>query len=254
MFSAVRIKEVSRSDLAYAAEAMAEVKTLFASSCETLYRARNEIRQVDYAGQRLVIKSFKVPSFLNRFVYGRFRKSKAQRSYDNSQKLQQLGICTPTPVGYQEYYQGALLAESFYVSVLHEPRYRLEQVLHGDPVPEREAILAALGRFVGELHKCGVLHRDLSPGNILIRDINGKFDFCLVDTNRMTFGPLDLTQRMRNFAMLWATDQDLGIIVSAYAQATGLHSETVCQMALVASQAHKARSARKERLKRWLGR
>ena len=254
MFSAVRIKGGARPNLAYAAKAMAEVKTLFASSGETLYRARNEIRQVDYAGQRLVIKSFKVPSLVNRFVYGRFRKSKAQRSYENSLKLQQLGICTPTPVGYQEHYQGGLLTESFYVSVLHEPRYRLEQVLHGEPVPERSAILAALGRFVGKLHECRVLHRDLSPGNILIRGINEEFDFCLVDTNRMTFGPLDLTQRMRNFAMLWATDQDLEIIVSAYAQATGFNSKTVCQMALAASQAHKARSARKERLKRWLGR
>jgi hypothetical protein len=79
------------------------------------------------------------------------------------------------------------------------------------------------------------------------------WEFCLVDVNRMRFESLSLKQRMGNFAMLWASDEDLEIIVRAYAQASGDDPQAALALALEYSSLHKHRANRKERIKTLLG-
>lgn len=245
--------KIEISDFPHAQAVMHQVAQIFSNATHSLYRARNEVRLAEYEGDQIVIKSFALPKGVNWLVYGNLRKTKARRSFENSIALNRLGICTPLPIGYRETYRYGGLAESFYVSTYVEPEHRLEQVLHGDAMPNREDILSAFGRFVFRLHGKGVLHRDLSPGNVLINTLNGAYEFCLVDINRMRFGELTDQERLQNFAMLWASDADLRIVLDGYSEASGLDRESSYQQALNFSQAHKERAERKERIKRMLG-
>ena len=58
---------------------------------------------------------------------------------------------------------------------------------------------------------------------------------------------------MSNFAMLWASDKDLEIIVRSYAQASGDDPQEALALALKFSSLHKHRANRKERIKTLLG-
>ncbi len=65
------------------------------------------------------------------------------------------------------------------------------------------------------LHKNNILHLDYSPGNILIKEADGRHIFKIVDINRMIFKNLSLDERLKNFYMLWAKDEDMMNFVSS---------------------------------------
>jgi serine/threonine protein kinase len=137
--------------------------------------------------------------------------------------------------------------------------FPLRDVLLDPCRADREDILLAFGRFTCTLHDLGVLHRDYSPGNILVvtSDDPGQYRFELVDLNRMSFGALSLQQRMHNLRLLWAGDDDLQVVVRGYAEVFGQPTNTLLKAALRASQIHKAKATREERLKNalraWFG-
>lgn len=239
------------------------LNTTFPNQGSTIYQARNELKEITVNGSRLVVKSFGIPNALRRYVYGRLRQSKAEKSFYNAIKLQSLGLPTPRPIGFIEYYFSGGLYQSFYVS--HE--WPNAQTIRGSladlDYPHRQEILEAFGRFIWKLHQNQVYHRDFSPGNILFSSCGGTksnspdsedpWQFSLVDVNRMNFGPLSLDARMKNFKMLWLDDKDLKSIVSAYAAVSSEDAEKLFKKALAFSNAHKCLASQKERLKTLLG-
>lgn len=88
-----------------------------------IYKGRNELREYNYKGKNLVIKSFAKPNLINRIVYGLFRSSKAQRSYEYANMLLKAGIGTPEPVGYCTERIGLLFTRSYYISLKSECPY-----------------------------------------------------------------------------------------------------------------------------------
>ncbi|WVN42052.1 lipopolysaccharide kinase InaA family protein [beta proteobacterium MWH-UniP1] len=235
------------------------LNTTFAQQGSTIYHARNELKEFTVDGDVLIVKSFGVPDALRRLIYGRFRQSKAQKSFNNAVRLQSLDLPTPSPVGFIEHHRSGGLYESFYVSHAWPNAQTIRDPLTNPNHPNRREILKAFGRFAWKLHQHQVYHRDFSPGNILFSKSSGtasgkqngagQWQFCLVDVNRMEFRPLSLDARMENFKMLWADDDDLNIIISAYATASGEAATTLIEKAISSSNAHKQRANRKERIK-----
>lgn len=88
---------------------LVNIKHLFDQNFRVLQKARNEIRIVRYKGMDLVLKSFKVPASFNRVAYSFLRDSKAKRSFMNAVALKSLGIGTPDPLGYIEFFSGGLI-------------------------------------------------------------------------------------------------------------------------------------------------
>ncbi len=194
----------------------------FHESSEILYDQRNQIRVVPFEGQEYVVKSFKVPNIVNRFVYRYLRPSKAKRSYEYSRKLGDR-YC-PEAIAYIEQYKGTLLAGSYYISKRYQYDFTIRPVLLDNNFNQevRAQVLEELAYFTYTLHENNILHNDYSYGNILIKkrdagDSKG-YDFNIVDVNRMQFKMLTLDDRLDNFSRLSADDDAMKIMMIRYAE------------------------------------
>lgn len=143
----------------------------------------------------VVVKQFRNQG-LRRRLERRLRGSRATRGWRAAHALLAAGVATPAPV---------LLVESDHpagpscyicrrVRDAFEVRHFFRR-LEGRPdagmfpaiAPAR--LLAQLGAFARRIHDAGVLHRDLSTGNVLARPIaNGALELLVVDVNRARTG------------------------------------------------------------------
>ena len=187
---------------------------------QLLYKGRNELRLLHYQGVELVVKSFQIPNWVNRIAYGLFRSSKAQRSFEYAERLLQLGIGTPEPVGYYTERKGLFFHHSYYVSRRSICPYTFADLLL-QPFAEEEAILQAIARTTAQLHEQGLLHKDYSRGNILFALTKQGVKVEIIDLNRIRFKQIGWEEGCRNFERLPLTDRMLTTLTKAYAQARG---------------------------------
>ncbi len=223
-----------------------DIKNYFLSATDSIHKARNEIKIIDFNGESLVVKSFKIPSILNKIVYTFFRDSKAKKSYENSIKIIDF---VPKPIGYVEFKKFGLMHESYFVSENFKYDFTIREPLLQADFKDKEEVFKAFARFTYKLHEQGIFHLDYSPGNILIKEENEDYIFKIVDINRMEFKPLDLDERLKNFAKLWAKDKDLKIIIKEYSKLIESDEDDCIRIALKDSQAHKDRKNAKKRLR-----
>ena len=92
---------------------LCNIKQFFKENSNTIHKARNELKVIEHENQKLVVKYFKIPYFINKIVYTFFKKSKAQKSYEYALKIKDF---TPKPIGFIEFYKFGLLDESYFVS------------------------------------------------------------------------------------------------------------------------------------------
>ena len=196
---------------------------------EIIHNGRNILRTIEYQGVRYVIKSFRVPNLVNRFVYGIFRASKAKRSYDHALLLQSMGIGTPQPVGYLTTRNGLLFHKSYYVSVESECPHAYQELFE-QPFDYTEEILREIGRVTARLHESGLAHKDYGRKNILFKRLDKGVKIELVDLNRMYFGPVDMDMGCKNLERLPCTPQMHRWLAEEYAKARGFDAETCYQL------------------------
>jgi serine/threonine protein kinase len=223
-----------------------DIKSYFFENTQTIHKARNELKIINYNGLDSVVKSFKTPHLLNRVVYTFFRDSKAKKSYEYSLRI---GDFTPQPIGYIEFFENFLLKESYFISEQFKYDFTIREPLLDANFENREEIFKAFGRFTYELHKANILHQDYSPGNILIKKENGIFLFKIVDINRMEFRKLNLNERLKNFSKLWASEEALTIMLKEYAQVSKEDEKQCVSAGLAYNTKHKNKINMKKRLK-----
>ncbi|MCJ8297643.1 MAG: hypothetical protein MJK13_01735 [Pseudomonadales bacterium] len=225
---------------------LAVIESEFDRSDCILQEGRNTIKKIQYKDTELVVKSFKKPHLINRIMYSFLRESKARRSYQYSLKISKF---VPQAVAFIERHERGLIASSYFVCEFFDYDLTIRAPLTDSHYPDREAIYKAFATFTYELHQQGILHRDYSPGNILIKRVDSRYIFKIVDINRMDFKALSFTDRMRNFAMLWASDIDLDFIIREYANLAGLEPSKCQQLAQFYNQKNKRLKNFKKRLK-----
>ncbi|MGM9871123.1 MAG: lipopolysaccharide kinase InaA family protein [Muribaculaceae bacterium] len=192
------------------------------SDAQLIYKGRNRVFSLSRNSTELSIKAFRKPRFLNAYIYGSVRKSKARRSYEYAARLLSLGIGTPEPVAYIENYDNGRLMESYYICLQVDGH----TVRDWERLPDSQPLIDALAREMVRMHRAGVYHKDFSPGNILYTiDDGGAYHFYHIDLNRMEFGIVDRAKLMRNFRAIHLDMEQTLRLARAYARAAGVDAE-----------------------------
>ena len=222
------------------------IQSCFNNNSQTIHKARNELKIINYNNVDTVVKSFKVPNILRRVVYSFFRDSKAKKSYEYSIKIKEF---TPEPIGYIEFYNSGLISESYFISEKFDYNFTIREPLLDANFEDRNKILKAFARFTFQLHQNNILHQDYSPGNILIKKSSDDFILKIVDINRMEFRELNLEERLKNFNKLWANDEDIKTIAKEYATISNEDQDNCIKIAQSYNTKHKNKINMKKRLK-----
>jgi len=211
---------------------------------------RNIIKSFKIGGETVNIKSFKSPRVINSFVYKHLRKSKAKRSFEFAEKLIAAGILTPFPIGYIEEFTATGLKQSYYMCKHIDYDFDFRVLIHNPEFDNRDEILKQFTQFTYKLHENDINFLDHSPGNTLIVENGPKYDFYLIDLNRMQFETMDLQKRMSNLKRLWLSKKMIRIIATEYASISNKPFDMVYGLLLESSQNFKRRINRKKYLKR----
>lgn len=194
--------------------------SLFDKEGLCIYKGRNELKEYEVGGYRVVVKSYRRPHFLNRIIYTWFRASKAERAYRYAELFRANGIGSPAPVAFYTYGKGLLFDKGYYVCLKSGCPYTYRD-FKTHTFPRYREILEAIARMTARIHACGYLHKDYSAGNILFRDDKDQIEVEVIDLNRMSFGKVDVEKGCKNFERLPGTDEMLSILANTYAAERG---------------------------------
>ncbi|MHC4600798.1 MAG: lipopolysaccharide kinase InaA family protein, partial [Planctomycetota bacterium] len=171
---------------------------------ETVLRVlpgRSVVRVAGPRGASVVVKTFRPKGLLDRIRH-RFLPSPARSERDRALRAREKGVPVPRPLAVGERRRFGFLRESVLVmeSVEGRPLDGVLEDLSGSR-GERRALLDGLARWLAEVHRSGLVHRDLHPGNILVRREGGDFRFTLVDLAEARF-PDALTEGDRRSGLV----------------------------------------------------
>lgn len=195
-------------DTPEARAAIADFRGLIADSrAEVLLESRNIVTSIQLPIARrktapAVLKSFGMRG-VNR-TKTRVVPSKAAKAWRGALALVERGIPTAPPIAYWERREGGTVAESYFLAGrlegVREIRFLLRELKGGD----LDRLLSRVAAFLAECHSKGILHKDLSDGNILVKDAGrGAYAFFLLDTNRVrTRRRIGGPARMKNLVRL----------------------------------------------------
>ena len=167
---------------------------------------------------------------IKKFTY-KFLPSKGKRHWNNATEMLRLGVTTPEPLGFFEQ-TSSNAADSYYICQFIEGAFSCRDVFtafkdgqtHYQGI-EKEDWLQRIGKFVAHMHWRGIIHRDLSSGNLMMTCNNGEIDFYLIDIGRAVIDrPLSTKARMRFkdlnricYKLAWP---DRELLIKAYDQHT----------------------------------
>ncbi|WP_455591267.1 glycosyltransferase [Bacteroides sp.] len=196
--------------------------SVFDKEGEVLHKGRNEVKAFHYRGFDLVVKSYHIPRYFNRIIYGFFRPSKAERSYRYAWMLKKKGIGTPEAVGFVTYRRWFLFEKSYLITIKSECSYTYRDFATCIFDNQNE-ILRSIAHTTALLHKNNLLHKDYSAGNILFQTTESGIDVEIIDLNRMRFGRVSMAMGCRNFERLPGTHEMFLVIAKEYAKERGFN-------------------------------
>ncbi|MGN1256034.1 MAG: hypothetical protein ACI4UA_02600 [Bacteroidaceae bacterium] len=205
-----------------------------------IHDGRNQLRILEYEGREYVVKSYQVPIFFNRLVYGLLRSSKAERALLKADHLIEIGIGSPLPVGFINIRSGLLFTHSYMVTVRSSCPYRYDMLLtHSFDCLEQ--VCREVGRCTAIMHEHGMYNMDYSRGNILfdveprplekdgryvdVTQENVQVRLEMVDLNRIRSCQVDILKGCRNFNRLPASGKMHWWMAEEYARVRGFSAE-----------------------------
>jgi hypothetical protein len=228
-----------------------ELPESFTNKGNTIYSGRNTIKTFQIEdGLVLNVKSFKIPHVVNKIAYAWLRGSKAKHSFEYGLEIIKRGANTPEPVAVVEVLKNGLFNKSYYVSVHHQYDFTIRDLI-GFEFPDKENILKQFASFTfDKLHKNGIHHLDYSRGNILIsKKEKGKYDFSIVDINRLKFEEMPYLKGLKNFSQIWASEEELAIVAKEYAILNNKNPEEAVKLLVQFDKKHKNKIEKKLRWK-----
>lgn len=121
----------------------------------------------------------------------RFLESKGKRHWNNAVNMLSRGISTPLPVAYFERHQNSGTEHNYYITHFLEGAFSARDVFtsinNGEPDYQgisHDRLLQVIAEFTCDMHSSGVLHRDLSSGNLLLVQEGESIKPYLIDIGR----------------------------------------------------------------------
>jgi len=130
---------------------------------------------VKYFGWRNTISAIMSP----------FTRSRAQKSWDASRWLLEAGVPVPKPIAVFTARSRGFVKSNFLITEYIGPNQKVRRILRNGivEVEQKNLILRKMAEMVCKMHQAGMIHRDLTPGNFLVKDSN--CEIYLVDLNRL---------------------------------------------------------------------
>lgn len=224
----------------------------FDNTGESIYDGtRNSLKKFVLQDKKVIVKAFKKPNLINKIVYRFFRPSKAERSFLYAKKLESLDIRTPKAVAYFENSSFIFIKDSYYISEFLNSDLTYRELITIPNYPDKEMILQQFTAFTKQLHDKGVLFKDHSPGNTLIKKTGeGCYAFYLVDLNRMAFKDLTYRERIANFARLTPQKEMVRSMAYSYAALSNFDREEVFRLMWEETEKFQNKFHKRRRIKR----
>jgi hypothetical protein len=192
---------------------------------EVLHSGRNTVTavRISPAGGRsldLVVKEFGLRGFLR--LKTLLVPSKAAKAWRGAKALLAAGLQTPAPVAWLEARRGGTVRRALFITE-RAAGTEIRGILRDRPEAELRPLLGELARVLRAGHDRGVLHRDLSDGNVLVeRRADGGYDFRFLDTNRVRRrGRIGGRARAKNLIRLGIPPALRGFFLERYAGGDG---------------------------------
>ncbi|MEM1112711.1 MAG: lipopolysaccharide kinase InaA family protein [Pseudomonadota bacterium] len=155
--------------------------------------ARNRIWNIHdprHEGRELSVKLNRVKG-IKRLTY-RFRPSKGRRHWNNACRMLRAGVATPSPVAFYEEPISSGIKDSWYICEYIPEAFSCREVFAAfrDGASDYRGLSKAswfelLSSFVCTMHNRQIVHRDLSSGNLLLREgETGAIEPMLIDIGR----------------------------------------------------------------------
>ncbi|MEM3362611.1 MAG: lipopolysaccharide kinase InaA family protein [Candidatus Micrarchaeia archaeon] len=133
------------------------------------------------------------------------KKNRAFRELEGGNILLQNNFLTPSVIAYGLVSKGIRIFENFLITkwiensldiYLYIKKY-LEPPISGERLMKKRNFIKYLGHLIGLMHKKGIYHGDLRPGNILIENTNQDFRFYFIDNEKTKIFPKGIPYRLR---------------------------------------------------------
>ena len=229
------------------------INKIFDTSNDLIHDARNKIKILKNNNTEIVVKSYKVPSLLNKIIYTFFREPKAYRAYHYAKKLEDMNIKTAKAYSYICFYKNYLLDKSYFISEKIDYDFTMKRVFDDDTIENHDEILIEFGKFAKILHDNNVEHKDFSPGNILVEKTDLGYEFSIIDINRMKFEKMNFEQRMNNLCKLWTNEKNIKLISHKYCMNNDLDEKFIYEKILTNNTNDKNKKLLKRKIKIFLG-
>lgn len=193
---------------------------------EILYDKRNQVRKFTLPeppapglSDTIIVKRFKRPNFFQTICYSTFWRNKAEKAYRYAQRLKEMGIDTPAPLGALTLKNGFGLVKQYYFASTEDSSESCWCLLKPD-FQKKDILIVAFARYLVYLHEKGFLHGDTNISNFLWHtNQNGEYSFSVIDINRSKFlhRPASYEECIRNLFRLTHSQRLLEHIIREYA-------------------------------------
>jgi len=199
-------------------------------SAETLHDGRNKIIAVRLSPDReAVVKIFRAHGFhkWKTLVF----PSKGLRAWAGAVALGEKGFGTARPIAAFDRRRGGIASESVFIAGRVRDGREIRDFFRESPEPVLRRLIADLAPVLARLHQAGLVHRDLSDGNVLVlatkSTVSGAspsdpdFHFLFLDTNRIRRRRPGCFGRARNVVRLGVPPAFRPYFLDRYASAVG---------------------------------
>lgn len=148
------------------------------------------------------IKRFRPEGFSNR-LKDSIRGSRAVCAWKAGNMLEGAGFKVPIVVSLGEKRRIGFITDAFLITLPIKGVSLLELLIPVTSFKIKRDIISQLGKEIGRLHKKGIIHGDLIPGNIFACKEAGRYSLCFLDNERTRkTSALPMFDRIKNLVQL----------------------------------------------------